>query len=90
VSKGEYLLRLDADERKMLEETSAAEHVPMSVLIREGIQMRCKAGHPSSSAARKAALNELAEVAAKLARGHALTAPAPVPHDHWADLMERG
>jgi predicted DNA-binding protein len=89
VSKGEFLLRLDPDMRQRLAEASRKEGMPMSDIIREGIEMRLSGRRKSSSAARKAALLELSDLARRLADGHILMPGAEVPPDPWTGLMDR-
>jgi hypothetical protein len=86
MGKGGYLLHLDPETDERLRKAAAAEGVPMSQLLREGLEMRLSAGQ-QGSASLTAALRLVAETALRLA-GEGL--PAPAGASSWDVLMDDG
>jgi hypothetical protein len=94
VSKGDFLLRMDPDELDRVRKAAAAEGKTVSDFIREGIEMRLvQAGFPRQ-ATRESLLEEIADTAAKLARGYVLVPSAEaLPPDSpgsWSGIMDSG
>lgn len=85
MGKGGYLLHLDPEDYERLRKAAAAEGVPMSQLLREGMEMRISAGQ-QSSASLTAALRLVARTALRLADG---ASPAAVSPGSWDEAMLR-
>jgi hypothetical protein len=94
VGKESFLLRLDPETRKWLEDASREEGMSMSDLAREGIRMRTDPQRPASSEGLKAALGKLSADAARLAGSLApapAARPSPVPGpSSWDAVMNDG
>jgi hypothetical protein len=85
VSNGEVLLRLGPDIER-LRKAAAAEGIPMSQFLREGMEMRINAAQPGSTAM-TAALRLVERVARELAENGAAE---PVTAGHWDAMLADG
>jgi predicted DNA-binding protein len=90
VGQQDFLLRLDADTRARLQEASRREGLPMSQIVRQGLEMRLNGGEAASSAAMRDALKAVTDILAKLSDGWCLVPPEAPPGISWDSLLRDG